>query len=71
MQKRVIFEVSGMSCAHCADTIYKSLDKKGVIGREVSYPENKAVIDFDPSHTNEKELTRIIHVYYKNQYIAF
>jgi mercuric reductase len=61
MQKRVIFEVSGMSCDHCADTIHKKLDIKGVIRRNVSYPEGKADIAYNTSEISKDELVEIIN----------
>ena len=60
--KKIEFEVSGMTCEHCARTIEKLFDEKdGVRDKRVNYPEAKAVIKYDAEKVSEHELANIIN----------
>jgi len=49
-----------MNCDHCAESIDRILDKKGVINKEVSFPANKAEIEFNDAVISKGELSDII-----------
>ena len=50
---KVVTEVVGMTCSHCAVTIEKGLSKvAGVEQAQVSFATGKATVDFDPKKTD-------------------
>ena len=55
-------EISGMTCDHCARTIEKKLDPiDGIKKHIVSFPENAATIEFDPSLVEKDKIINAIN----------
>ncbi|MEJ2281802.1 MAG: heavy metal translocating P-type ATPase, partial [Candidatus Bathyarchaeota archaeon] len=56
-RKRIVFDIAGMSCVTCAQTIEKRLPKlKGVINSSVNFAAQKAIIDYDPDLVDQKTI---------------
>lgn len=54
---KVTLVLQGMSCAACAANIEKVLSKKeGIISASVSFPLEKAFVEFDSSHISVREI---------------
>lgn len=61
MDRKVSFNIGGMSCAACAARIEKSLSKlEGVRQANVNLAIEKATVDFDDSVVNEDNLEAVI-----------
>lgn len=61
MKQKITAQVRGMDCASCAITIEKRLKKQpGVESCEVSYATEEARINYDPTVTNPKQLSKEI-----------
>ncbi len=59
--KTVKFKITGITCAGCSNTIYKTLKQvDGVIEHSVEYPGDVAIIEYDSSKTNVKALEEVI-----------
>ena len=59
MKKQHVFNISGMTCDHCAVTVKNDLEELPGVSANVSYPEGKAWID-SPATTEAEELLRRI-----------
>ncbi len=61
-QHTVEFEITGMTCDHCATTIEKRFDgKKGIISKSVNYTEGKGAFTYDPNKITQDEIEAIIN----------
>lgn len=59
--KTVIFDVHGMHCQGCVNSIKNALSKQaGVVVESVSLDDSTAVVRIDPETTNEAALAAII-----------
>src|SRR5690554_1746132 len=59
--KELTLQLEGMSCAGCAQTIEKSLNKaEGVKNARVNFASEKAYIDYDPSIIDEEQLREVV-----------
>ena len=59
---KVTLNFQGMSCASCAANIEKVLNKiDGVISVSVSFPLEKAVVEFDSSRISVREIIAAVH----------
>ena len=60
-KEKKIIRIGGMHCASCAQTIERSLKKEpGVINAGVSYPTEKAIVEYDPSKVNLQRIGKVI-----------
>lgn len=56
-EKQIILPITGMTCANCANTIARSLEKlDGVAETNVNYATEKATVAFDPSVLGEEAI---------------
>jgi copper chaperone CopZ len=61
MTKQATLKISGMHCSGCSSNVEKALKSvKGVSSATVDLKANKAVVDFDPALTGEKELVSAV-----------
>lgn len=61
ISEKVIFKIGGMTCASCAQTIEKALNKaEGVMEASVNLATEQAVIEFNAAMTNLAELEKVI-----------
>jgi Cu+-exporting ATPase len=59
--KKVVLEIEGMDCAHCAIAIEKSLSRvNGVIKASVNFTTEKAIVEYDPKEVDLEEIERSI-----------
>ncbi len=60
--QRETLAITGMTCANCAATIHRTLQKKvpGVVDATVNYATEKATVEFLPQQVNREILTRAI-----------
>jgi copper-(or silver)-translocating P-type ATPase len=59
---KVIYPVSGLSCAGCAAGVQKLLrEQRGVISADVNFATKSASIEFDPTETNPENLRQAVH----------
>lgn len=57
----VKFEISGMTCDHCASGIAKHLKtKEGIVSNKVSYPDKEGEFTFDPDKISKDKIRGII-----------
>ena len=61
-QKQIILPITGMTCANCAATIQRTLEKKvaGVVGATVNCATEKARVEYDPSQVSRRGLVEAI-----------
>ena len=60
--KTVNFNVSGMTCEGCEEHVKHEVNKlNGIVNTNVSYKNGSAIIEFDRTKTNEKEIEKIIN----------
>ena len=61
-RKRTTLAITGMTCANCAATIQRTLEKKvpGVVGAMVNYASEKATVEYLPEQVNRETLTEAI-----------
>ncbi|KPK21503.1 MAG: hypothetical protein AMK69_21655, partial [Nitrospira bacterium SG8_3] len=52
------FPVTGMTCANCAQTIERTLNKKvpGVVAASVNFATERALVEYIPTLTNPEEM---------------
>lgn len=61
MNKKIIFKISGMTCASCASSNEKALEKtKGIAKVNVNFASKKALVEYNPEIISEKEIKKII-----------
>ncbi|MTI61823.1 MAG: copper-translocating P-type ATPase [Firmicutes bacterium] len=59
--KKATLRLEGMSCASCAQTIEKALNKaKGVHEAQVNFAAEKAYVEYDPSTIDESKLAEVV-----------
>ena len=59
--KKIVLDISGMTCASCAQTIEKALkEQEGVEQATVNFASEKAYVTYDPKVTNKKELVETV-----------
>ena len=61
-QKQIVLPITGMTCANCAATIQRTLEKKvaGVEGATVNFATEKARVEYDPSQVSRRDLVEAI-----------
>ncbi|MFW5980908.1 MAG: copper ion binding protein, partial [Halanaerobiaceae bacterium] len=60
--KETTLELEGMSCASCAQTIEKALNKaEGVDQAQVNFAAEKAYVEHDPSTIDKEKLAEVVH----------
>ncbi|HID17103.1 TPA: heavy metal translocating P-type ATPase, partial [Candidatus Bathyarchaeota archaeon] len=56
-RKKLVFSISGMSCASCAQTIEKKLSGlKGVSRAAVNFAAEKAIVEYDPTAITQRNI---------------
>lgn len=59
--KTITLKITGMSCSGCANNIHHVLSvKNGIIESEVKYPDNVAIIKYDPEKISLEEIIATI-----------
>lgn len=59
--KKATLQLEGLSCASCAQTIEKALNKaNGVHQAQVNFAAEKAYVEFDPSAIDEEKLAEVV-----------
>ncbi|MGM0437434.1 MAG: heavy metal translocating P-type ATPase [Bacillota bacterium] len=60
-RKKVIFDIGGMSCASCAQTIEKNLKAMdGVFNADVNIATDKGTVEYNPSELERDEFVNIV-----------
>ena len=61
-KKQATLAITGMTCANCAATIQRTLEKKipGVVAATVNYANEKATVEYLPEQVNRETLTQAI-----------
>ncbi|MFY0654386.1 MAG: mercury(II) reductase [Cyclobacteriaceae bacterium] len=60
--EEVTFEISGMTCDHCATSIEKRFDKeKGVLAKKVSYEAGKGTFTYNPESISKDKIVETIN----------
>ena len=58
----VHFEISGMTCDHCATSIEKKFEgKKGIISKSINYPEGKGSFTYDSGKIDQEDIIGTIN----------
>ncbi|MDT8430136.1 MAG: mercury(II) reductase [Bacteroidales bacterium] len=58
----VEFEIKGMTCDHCAQTIAKKFgDKTGILSKNISYPDASGRFEYDPGKISKEEISEIVN----------
>jgi mercuric reductase len=61
-KEQVELSISGMTCQHCAATISRQLEnRQGVTASEVSYPEGKGKVTFDPDQISKEQVINTVN----------
>lgn len=61
-QETIEFEISGMTCDHCATSIEKRFDgEKGIISKSVNYPEGKGSFTYNSDKISQDEIIATIN----------
>lgn len=60
-KKKIVLEIEGMDCAHCAVAIEKSISSVSGISRaNVSFATDKAIVEYDPTRANLNSIKEAI-----------
>ncbi|MBW2937521.1 mercuric transport protein MerTP [Aureisphaera sp. CAU 1614] len=60
--KTAEFKISGMTCASCEEHVNHEVNKlNGIVNSKASYKNGNAIIEFDKTKTNEKEIEKAIN----------
>ncbi|SFW32808.1 Copper chaperone CopZ [Sinomicrobium oceani] len=60
--KTMEFKISGMTCASCEEHVNHEVNKlNGIVNSKASYENGNAIIEFDKTKTNEKEIENAIN----------
>lgn len=60
--KTVEFKISGMTCASCEEHVNHEVNKlNGIVNSKASYESGNAIIQFDKTRTNEREIEKAIN----------
>ena len=65
MENKILLEVNGMDCAHCASTITKSLQKKGLKEVEVNFLNGEVTFQTVPSEEIDQAVAQIYGLGYQ------
>jgi mercuric reductase len=61
-KEKIILEISGMTCDHCAVSIEKKFEgKEGMLSKVVSYPEGKGRFTYNPDKLSRQEIIEIVN----------
>lgn len=61
-EEKILLNISGMTCNHCAVSIERLLEKKnGIVYKKVSYENGKGEITFDPTLISKEEIIQSIN----------
>ncbi len=61
MTKQITLKIVGMHCGGCSSSVEKALKGlPGVAAVTVNLAGGKAVVDYDPDKTNDKEMAKAI-----------
>ena len=61
MTKQITLKIVGMHCAGCAGGVEKALKGiSGVTAVSVNLGAGKAVVDYEPDKTNDKEMAKAV-----------
>tara|TARA_R100001369_G_scaffold73412_1_gene101975 strand:- start:1229 stop:1822 length:594 start_codon:yes stop_codon:yes gene_type:complete len=56
------FKISGMTCASCEEHVNHEVNKlNGIVNSKASYENGNAIIEFDRTKTNEKQIEKAIN----------
>ena len=56
-RKKIVLEIEGMDCAHCAIAIEKSISKvSGIVKANVNFATERATVEYDPKKVNLKAI---------------
>jgi copper chaperone CopZ len=56
------FKISGMTCASCEEHVNHEVNKlNGIVNSKASYENGNAIIEFDRTKTNEKQIKKAIN----------
>lgn len=62
-EEKMVIEISGMTCDHCAVSIERLLEKKkGILSKKISYASGKGEIVFNPDHISKEEIIHSINL---------
>jgi copper chaperone CopZ len=60
--KTLEFKISGMTCASCEEHVNHEVNKlNGIVSSTTSYENGNAIIEFDQTKTNEREIEKAIN----------
>tara|TARA_R100001369_G_scaffold91391_1_gene132571 strand:- start:239 stop:838 length:600 start_codon:yes stop_codon:yes gene_type:complete len=60
--KTTEFKISGMTCGSCEERVNHKVNKlKGIVTSKASYENGNAIIEFNKTKTNEKEIEKAIN----------
>ena len=60
--KTTEFKISGMTCASCEEHVNHEVNKlNGIVSSTTSYENGNAIIEFDQTNTNEREIEKAIN----------
>ena len=60
--QKVEFSIKGMTCEACEEHVKIEVNKlSGIVSTNVSYANRNAIVQFEPSKTNSKEITEAIN----------
>jgi len=60
--QNVNFDIKGMTCASCEEHVNHEVNKlNGIVNSKASYENGNAIIEFDRTKTNEKEIEKAIN----------
>lgn len=60
--KTMEFKISGMTCASCEEHVNHEMNKlNGIVSSTTSYENGNAIIEFDKTKTNEREIEKAIN----------
>jgi copper chaperone CopZ len=61
INKQITLTITGMHCGGCVESVDKALKGiSGVSNVSVNLKEGKAVIDYDPAKTSQKEMVQAV-----------
>jgi mercuric reductase len=61
-EEKLLLEITGMTCDHCAVSIERLLEKKnGILSKKVSHASGKGEIAFNPDHISKEEIIQSIN----------
>lgn len=61
MEKKLLLEVSGMSCEHCVKSIDRALTHKGIINKQIGLQVPQVKLTYDAECLNAGEIIQMIN----------